>query len=60
LRPGGGDCTQEEVRESERRSFKGNEGSKTQKRQKEEREREREREREKGEGKKKEFEGNIF
>jgi hypothetical protein len=53
LRPGGGDCTQEEVRESERRSLKRNEGSKTQRRQKEERE--------KKEGKKKERkEGNIF
>jgi hypothetical protein len=47
LRPGGGDCTQEEVRESERRSLKRNEGSKTEKRQKEEREREREERRKK-------------
>jgi hypothetical protein len=46
LRPDGGDCTQEEVRESEHRSLKRNEGSETQERQKEERERERERERE--------------
>jgi hypothetical protein len=51
LRPDGGDCTQEEVRESEHRSLKRNEGSKTQERQKEEREREREREKE---GRKKE------
>jgi type IV secretory pathway VirB10-like protein len=51
LRPGGEDCTQEEVRESERQSLKRNEGSKTQRRPKEERERERERE--KKEGKKK-------
>jgi hypothetical protein len=59
LRPGGGDCTQEEVRESELRSLKRNEGSKTQKRQKEERERERERGK-KEKRKRERKEGNIF